>query len=83
MTRETIMEQNEDRKAIQPKNTDATLDEISEELKPGETLVLDVSDCDVRQTDVIYDTLVMKGYDVKMSSDKGKEQVIVFRKNRL
>ena len=62
---------------------DATLDEISKELKPGETLVLDVSDCDIRQTDVIYDTLVMKGYDVKMSSKNGKDQVIVFRKNKI
>lgn len=77
------MEQNEGRKAIQPQNTDATLDEISEELKPGETLVFDVSGCDVRQTDAIYDNLVMKGYDVKMSSKNGKDQVIVFRKNKI
>ena len=61
---------------------DATLDEISEELKPGETLVLDVSDCDIRQTDVIYDTLVMKGYDVKRSHNKGKDQVVVLKRNR-
>ncbi|MDD4494014.1 MAG: hypothetical protein PHV32_06645 [Eubacteriales bacterium] len=64
----------------QNKSIDASLDEISMELKPGETLILDVSDCNVKQTDVIYDKLVTRGYNVKKSHRNGQEQVVVSKK---
>ena len=64
----------------QNKSIDASLDEISEELKPGETLILDVSDCNIKQTDIIYDKLVTRGYDVKKSHRNGQEQVVVSKK---
>jgi hypothetical protein len=58
-------------------NIDATLDEISKELKPNETLILDVGDRCHDQTDVIYDTLVMRGYSVKKIVKKGRNLIII------
>jgi predicted acyl esterase len=60
-------------------NIDTTLNDISRELKPGETLVLDIGNNYFNQTDEIYDTLVMKGYDVKKSFRNGRNQIIVSR----
>lgn len=37
-------------------NVDATLEKLSNELKPGETLILDVENNYFEQTDKIYDT---------------------------
>jgi hypothetical protein len=61
-------------------NIDSTLSEISGELKPGETLVLDIGNNYFSQTDEIYDTLVMRGYDVRKSFRNGRNQIIVSRK---
>ncbi len=63
-------------------NIDSTLEEISRELKTGETLVLDVGNNYFEQTDVIYDTLVMQGYNVKKSFRNGRNQIIVNKKNK-
>ena len=43
---------------------DSTLEELSMQLKVNETLILDIEDDSQNQTDVIYDTLVLKGYSV-------------------
>lgn len=61
-------------------NIDTTLNEISHELKPGETLVLDIGNNYFHQTDEIYDTLVMRGYEVRKSFRNGRNQIIVNKK---
>ena len=61
-------------------NIDTTLHEISRELKPGETLILDIGNNYFHQTDEIYDTLVMRGYDVKKSFKNGRNQIIVSKR---
>lgn len=61
-------------------NIDTTLSEISCELRPGETLVLDIGNNYFNQTDEIYDTLVMRGYEVKKSFRNGRNQIIVSKK---
>ncbi len=61
-------------------NIDTTLHEISCELKPGETLILDIGNNYFHQTDEIYDTLVMRGYEVKKSFKNGRNQIIVSRR---
>lgn len=61
-------------------NIDTTLHEISCELKPGETLILDIGNNYFHQTDEIYDTLVMRGYDVRKSFKNGRNQIVVSRK---
>jgi hypothetical protein len=61
-------------------NIDTTLNDISGELKPGETLILDIGNNYFHQTDEIYDTLVMRGYDVKKSFRNGRNQIIVSKK---
>jgi len=61
-------------------NIDTTLNEISSELKPGETLILDIGNNYFHQTDEIYDTLVMRGYEVRKSFKNGRNQIIVSKK---
>lgn len=61
-------------------NLDTTLSEISGELRPGETLVLDIGNNYFNQTDEIYDTLVMRGYEVRKSFRNGRNQIIVSKK---
>lgn len=61
-------------------NIDTTLSEISLELRPGETLVLDIGNNYFHQADEIYDTLVMRGYEVRKSFRNGRNQIIVNRK---
>lgn len=61
-------------------NIDTTLNEISHELKPGETLVLDIGNNYFHQADEIYDTLVMRGYEVRKSFRNGRNQIIVNKK---
>ncbi len=58
---------------------DTTLNDISKELRPGETLVLDIGNNYFEQTDEIYDTLVMRGYDVRKSFKNGRNQILVSR----
>jgi len=58
-------------------NIDSTLEEISSQIKPGETLILDIGNNYFNQTDQIYDTLVMKGFQVKKSFKNGRNQIIV------
>jgi tRNA splicing endonuclease len=58
---------------------DTTLNDISKELRPGETLVLDIGNNYFEQTDEIYDTLVMQGYDVRKSFKNGRNQILVSR----
>lgn len=60
---------------------DATLDELSRELKKGETLILDVGNNYFHQTDTIFDTLIMKGYNAQKSFRNGRNQIIVSRKD--
>ena len=59
---------------------DSTLQEISRELKADETLVLDIENNHYNQIDTIYDTLIMRGYDVRKSFRNGKKQILVKRK---
>lgn len=61
-------------------NIDTTLKEISSELRPGETLILDIGNNYFHQTDEIYDTLIMRGYDVRKSFRNGRNQIIVNKK---
>jgi len=61
-------------------NVDATLEKLSNELKPGETLILDVENNYFEQTDKIYDTLVTRGYDVRKSFKNGRNQILVTKK---
>lgn len=61
-------------------NIDATLQEISNQINAGETLVLDVGNNCFNQTDTIYDTLVMKGYDVRKTFRNGRNQIVVTKK---
>lgn len=65
-------------------NIDSTLNEISNSLKTGETLILDIGNNYFNQADVIYDTLVMRGYDVHKSFRNGRNQITVSKstKNR-
>jgi hypothetical protein len=61
-------------------NVDSTLDEISRELKKNDTLILDIGNNYFNQTDTIYDTLVMRVYDVKKTFKNGRNQIIVVNK---
>ncbi|RCX11239.1 hypothetical protein DFR58_12612 [Anaerobacterium chartisolvens] len=58
-------------------NTDATLSNILNEFKEGETLVLDIGNNYFNQTDDIYNALESKGYDVKKSFRNGRNQIII------
>ena len=60
---------------------DSTLEELSMQLKVNETLILDIEDDSQNQTDVIYDTLVLKGYSVIRNYIKGKS-IIIINKNK-
>ncbi|WP_242853048.1 hypothetical protein [Pseudobacteroides cellulosolvens] len=62
---------------------DSTLEELSKGLKADETLVLDIEDDSQNQTDVIYDTLVLKGYSVIRNFIKGKSIIIVNKNKNL
>jgi 6-phosphogluconate dehydrogenase len=61
-------------------NIDSTLDEIAKELSKNDVLILDVGNNQFNQTDAIYDSLVMRGYDVHKSFKNGRNQVIVANK---
>jgi len=61
-------------------NIDTTLKEISNELRPGETLILDIGNNYFNQTDEIFDTLVLRGYDVRKTFRNGRNQIIVSKK---
>lgn len=58
-------------------NIDSTLEEISKHLGTDETLILDVGNNYFNQMDKIYDTLIMRGYDVKKTFINGRNQIIV------
>lgn len=60
-------------------NFDSTLGDLSRELKPGETLILDIGNNYFHQADEIYDTLVMRGYEVRKSFKNGRNQIIVYK----
>jgi len=62
-------------------NIDSTLEEISKHLGTNETLILDVGNNYFNQTDKIYDTLIMRGYDVRKSFKNGRNQIIVNNRN--
>lgn len=62
-------------------NIDATLQDISNQLKTGETLILDIGNNYFNQTDTIYDTLVLKGYDVRKTFRNGRNQIVVSKKH--
>jgi len=73
------MDNDNDEKTISAEyvNIDSTLHEISRELKTDETLILDIGDSQPGQVDAIYDTLIMRGCDVKKSFRNGRNQIIV------
>ena len=77
------MDDNEKTVNAENLNIDATLDSISRELKTGETLILDIGNNYFNQTDEIYDTLVLRGYDVRKSFKNGRNQIIVSRRDNL
>lgn len=62
-------------------NVDSTLEQISREIRPGETLILDIGNNYFHQTDQIYDTLVMRGYDVRKTFRNGRNQILVSKKD--
>lgn len=74
-------EQNEEIMNAEALNIDTTLEKLSHELKSDETLILDIGNNYFEQTDTIYDTLVMKGYDVKKSFKNGRNQILVSKKH--
>lgn len=59
---------------------ESTLHELSNELRPGETMILDIGNNFFNQTDEIYDTLVMRGYEVRKFFKNGRNQIIVSKK---
>ncbi|MDF2522869.1 MAG: hypothetical protein K0R31_510 [Clostridiales bacterium] len=61
-------------------NVDSTLEQISREVRPGETLVIDIGNNYYHQTDQIYDTLVMRGYEVRKTFRNGRNQILVSKK---
>lgn len=65
---------------VENTNIDATLDQLSGELQRGETLILEVDQNRLDQSDTIYDTLVMRGYDVRRAFKNGRNQIIVSKK---
>ena len=73
---------NHDDKVVNAENLnfEASLNDISRELRPGETLILDIGNNYFHQADEIFDTLVLQGFDVKKSFKNGRNQVIVSRK---
>ena len=58
-------------------NIDATMEDISKHLRKGETLILDVGNNYFNQTDTIYDTLVLRGFNVRKSFKNGRNQIII------
>ena len=62
-------------------NIDSTLDQLSKDMHPGETLILDIGNNYYNQTDEIFDTLVLKGYDVKKTFRNGRNQILVHKKS--
>lgn len=58
-------------------NVDATLDSISAQLKSDQTLILDVGNNYFNQTDIIYDKLIMRGFDVRKTFRNGRNQIVV------
>ena len=76
-----MFENNQD-KTVNAENLhfEASLNDISKELKPGEMLILDIGNNYFHQADEIFDTLVMQGFDVKKSFKDGRNQVIVSKK---
>ncbi|HEY9062145.1 MAG TPA: hypothetical protein VIO64_16845 [Pseudobacteroides sp.] len=75
------MENNNNEPAMVNMDIDSTLEELSSGLRVGETLVLDLEDDNQNQTDVIYDTLVLKGFSVIGDFIKGKS-IIIINKNK-
>jgi hypothetical protein len=64
-------------------NIESTLEDVSKELKLGETLILDIGNNYFHQTDEIYDSLILKGYAVKKSFKNGRNQIIVTRTEKI
>jgi len=58
-------------------NLDMTLEQLSNEIKPGETLILDVGNNYFNQNDELYNNLVLKGYEVRKTVRNGRNQLIV------
>jgi len=76
------MLENQDEKTVNAENLnfEASLNDISRDLGPGETLILDIGNNYFHQADEIFDTLVMQGFDVRKSFKNGRNQVVVSRK---
>lgn len=78
------MNNNQNEKVLNAENLniDSTLDEISRQLGSNETLILDVGNNYFNQTDKIYDTLIMRGYDVRKSFKNGRNQIVVANRKK-
>lgn len=63
-------------------NIDLTLNEISKELNFNNTLILDIGNNYFNQTDKIYDTLVLKGFNVRKSFKDGRNQIVIVNKKK-
>lgn len=58
-------------------NIDMTLEQISKEIRPGETLIIDIGNNYFHQTDEIFDTLILRGYEVRKTFRNGRNQLLV------
>ena len=76
------MLENHDEKTVNAENLnfEASLNDVSKDLRHGETLILDIGNNYFHQADEIFDTLVMQGFDVRKSFKNGRNQVVVSRK---
>jgi hypothetical protein len=64
-------------------NEDNAIDIVESQLKPGETLVLDIGNNYFNQTDKLYDLLFTSGYYVRKSFVNGRNQLVVsFKDNK-
>jgi len=64
-------------------NIDSTLEKVSTQLTANNPLILDVGNNYFHQTDTIYNTLVMQGYDVRKTFKNGRNQIQVSKKQNI
>jgi len=75
------MDENDNIMNAESLNIDSTLEEVSKQLRYGERLILDVGNNYFDQADIIYDTLVLRGYHATKSFKNGRNQIIVRKKS--
>lgn len=62
-------------------NFDSTIDQVSNSIMPGQTLILDIGNNYFNQADELYNTLYLKGYEVRKTFRNGRNQLIVHKRN--